>query len=95
MGAAYETGIAKDGIRGGFDLALEATLTLKVEMKGIRRWDDFARVYGSITNTIPVAEVPTQLEEKLHRRFIHGYLLTEALVSCKVGRKFSFFFFEF
>lgn len=91
MGAAYETGIAKSGLRGGFDLALEATLTLKVEMKGIRQWDDFARVYGSITNTVPVSEFPTQLEEKLHRRFIHGYLLTEALVSRSFERKFSSF----
>lgn len=67
-------------MRGGFDLALEACVVLKIDIQGIKCWDDMARAYGPILDQNQVADFPTHIEEKLHHRFKHAFLLTEALV---------------
>lgn len=77
---AYETGFAKDGLRGGFALALQAALALKVDLKGVSSWSDLVRLYGPIEPTPQISEWPIVIEQKLNRQFKNPSLLTEALV---------------
>ncbi|KAI5479849.1 endoribonuclease Dicer [Pseudohyphozyma bogoriensis] len=77
-GQAYETGFARGGITEGFALALQAAIALKVDLKGVSSWSDFAKLYGPIETRV-IAERPIAIEEKLNRQFTHAHLLTEAL----------------
>lgn len=78
---AYETGYSRAGLLGGFDLALEAAIALKVETPGINSWSDMSKLFGEVPSTAPLSERPILIEQKLNRRFTHAHLLTEALVS--------------
>ncbi|ORY81751.1 hypothetical protein BCR35DRAFT_303884 [Leucosporidium creatinivorum] len=79
LGAAYETGFNRSGLRDGFETALQAAIALHVEVTHVKSWDDFAKIYGEIPARATVAETPVLIEEKLAHRFVHGHLLTEAL----------------
>jgi len=82
LGAAYETGFNRSGLRDAFETALQAAIALHVDVSHIKGWDQFARIYGEIPARAAVAEAPVLVEEKLAHRFVHGHLLTEALVRC-------------
>lgn len=81
IGAAYETGFNRSGLREGFETALQAAIALHVDVSHIKEWGDFAKICGEISGRATVAEMPVLIEEKLAHRFEHGHLLTEALVS--------------